>query len=1075
MKVKRILRKIRNIILITLLTIITLVILVTVIIINSENAISKLALKEVSTMIKAPIAVENVTLRLFRNFPYATVEFSGFTIGKEEGSNPDSALMEVTDTLVRLRKLYVSVKTMPLLENKIEIKKVEVEGFMVNYFVDTAGVSNFDFIMAAEAFQSSDSLPVAEISPIDTTETILNVLLANLTVSDVVLNYNDKQMKAVAKIHIPKIHIAATVHGDTIVAQVTGGVDLSNCIFDEFNAHLMQKTSVNFDIAYDNGNINLKSMRLDTDGASIAATGAVVMGDSLYMNLGVDFVNVDIKELSKYAPADMMKEFGVVGVEGEIDINSKIKGYLYDTLLLPRVDAQISMKNGSVKTTEYPIINNIYLNGSVIVLNPNDLKTVSVDFNNVGFETMKSTFALSGKVSNIDKPVYNLNAKANLNLKEFTPFIPDSTIEYLSGLVTLNFSTHGQLPDDVGINSANYFLARTQMDVKVRNLSTALDSVNVIKNLSLDFNYKPNKTLSFTNVSLEAPEYNVALKPSTLVMQLVGNVADMDKLGINVEKFNFVLGETSMSGKATVKGFSKPEFTFETNARIDLDEIKHFIPDSLVEHISGKFDAKLTSYGTVDLDSIDNYIYPIVFEQSTLAMHVTDFNFEMFEDTLVRVRNLSTDFSMANDTMRIDNFYANMHGIEAWADSTEIWNMYKTFLLEQKDKQLIMKTHIKLSDIDYDMFAALMETDTLPKDSSALVPVHSENLVVLPETTQNGTSEAILTSKNTVSVIHENADSKLVVPDTAVAETYIPPFIVNGTVGVKSVKYGDIILTDLHTKFRVDDSLYVLDQFKFNGFGGSMISSVVYDTRQDSIVTVMFKNEINKLDIHKMLVDAKDFDQTEFTHENISGILTSNLEGRVVLQGDSIIYDKIMVMGSFKLENGGIYNYKPITDIGKFTNLRELENIVFKTMESGIFIYNNNIFFPKTDIVSSAIDMSAFGMASFGSDYEYHIKVHLGDVLLGKSDKLLKQQGKESDLFDETDTKERRGLNLLSMNRKGNSSNGFDNQRAQKVMTAEIKVQNRGLSLLFHPKLVNYSTELDRREIKKKKEEESDE
>jgi hypothetical protein len=42
-------------------------------------------------------------------------------------------------------------------------------------------------------------------------------------------------------------------------------------------------------------------------------------------------------------------------------------------------------------------------------------------------------------------------------------------------------------------------------------------------------------------------------------------------------------------------------------------------------------------------------------------------------------------------------------------------------------------------------------------------------------------------------------------------------------------------------------------------------------------------------------------------------------------------------------------------------------------------------------------------------------------------------------------------------------------------MTAEIKVQNRGLSLLFHPKLVNYSTELDRREIKKKKEEESDE
>ena len=73
---------------------------------------------------------------------------------------------------------------------------------------------------------------------------------------------------------------------------------------------------------------------------------------------------------------------------------------------------------------------------------------------------------------------------------------------------------------------------------------------------------------------------------------------------------------------------------------------------------------------------------------------------------------------------------------------------------------------------------------------------------------------------------------------------------------------------------------------------------------------------------------------------------------------------------------------------------------------------------------------------------------------------------KESDLLD-GDESTRKGLNLLALNRDGNTKYGFDNKRMQRVMTAEIRVQERGLSLLFHPKLVSYSTDLIRKEIRK--------
>ncbi|MDY0253903.1 MAG: AsmA-like C-terminal region-containing protein, partial [Tenuifilaceae bacterium] len=222
--------------------------------------------------------------------------------------------------------------------------------------------------------------------------------------------------------------------------------------------------------------------------------------------------------------------------------------------------------------------------------------------------------------------------------------------------------------------------------------------------------------------------------------------------------------------------------------------------------------------------------------------------------------------------------------------------------------------------------------------------------------------------------------------------------------------------------------------------------------------------EIFGMDIHQLLVDADNFGQESFTHENISGKLTSSVDGRIQMQDTTILYDKINLRGNFKLEDGGIYNFEPAMELAKFTNLRELDNIVFRTLESSIFIYGNNVYFPKTDIVSTAVDISAMGMQSFGEDYQYHLTLFLSDVLLGKSDKLLKQQGMEPDGFSSEDDSNRKGLHLVSLKRDGESKHGFDNKRLQRTMSTTIRVNERGLNLIFNPRLVSYNTNIDRGE-----------
>lgn len=1061
MKAVKIIKKTGKILLITLLSLLLVLVILVVVALHSENTIARLALKEVSTMIEAPVEVENVSLLLFRNFPYTTVEFNNFKLGGAYKTFANNSENHEADTLLSLRKLYVSVKTMPLLKNKIEIEKVEIEGFTTNYSVDSLGISNIDFLMVTDTTEVD---PIEETST-DTTASILDVLLSDLTIRDVTVNFSDQKMKAAARIHIPEMDITGRVLDEYYAGSVRGSVLITNSIFEDTNLFLMEETSLEFNVDYDDGDVTIESLAFLTDGAKLNANGKAVLGDSIFVDMGINLADVNFKELSKYAPAEIIEEYGLVGIEGIVDMETKIKGYVYDTLLLPSVNATIALKDGSVRTTEYPAIKHLSFKGAVSAPNPNDMKTMSANFRSVRMATEHSNFNVAFDVKNFDKPIYDVKSNAVITLDEFNQYLPDSTAEYIAGRVNLNFTTHGQLPDDVGMNSADYFLDRTSLNVKLRDFSTALDSVQEVKNFSADFSYKPNRQVALRNLTMEAPSYNVVIDNLTILAGLTGLVSDMDNMGANIDSLYFAMGNTTLDAKGTVQGLEVPTFTISSNLNVDLDELRPHIPDSLVEHISGQVAMSLESYGTIDLDSIEQQAMPIAFEQSKIGLSVKDFSFAMPDDTLSKVNSLNLNFAMADDTIKVDNFHANAHGVDLWVDSTEVWNVYKAFLLEQKDKEIIVNTHVRVSDIDYAKFAHLVETDT--------TQVVEEDVELALEEGEVAAKDIQEVADNAENTEKKQLEQQVATDTTAAEESmYIPPFIARGTFALNSAKYDDIFVEDIFTKFRVDDSLYVVDDFRFKAFGGEMVTSAVYDMRDDSLTTVMFKNKVNKMDVHQMLVDGDNFDQEDISHENISGILTSSVDGRIVMQGDSIYYDKINLMGYFKLENGGIYDFEPAMELAKFTNLRELDNIVFRTLESSVFIYNNNIYFPKTDIVSTAVDISAFGMESFGDDYQYHLTLHLSDVLLGKSDKLLEKQGKESDLFEGEDSAKRRGLHLVSLNRDGKSKHGFDNKRLQRVMSTTIRIQERGLNLMFHPRLANYSTDLDRKEAKKKEEDE---
>jgi hypothetical protein len=1022
-------KKVFKIFKIFIITILLLIIVLTIVAKIAETKITALALDKAGEIIEAPLKIDEASFTLLRKFPLSTIEFKGVWMGAHIDSTKD--VTENHDTLVYIKKLYVSVRSKDLIKNKFTVKKVEVKGLKLNYLIDTAGISDFDFLI--------DTTSVEE--PVDTTPSSpLFLELKEFLLDDITLKYADETSSTKATIHIPKIKIKGKINDDIYSGSIKGNLDISDCSFEDTKLYLMSKTSLNFNLRYSGDSVYVKKASLFTDGADFNVTGYAIVKDDIYTDIKVVSNKIDLGELLKYAPDDMLAEYRLKSGSGIINLDIAAKGYVSDSVQ-PNVVMNIAMKNGSLVTKDYPAIKNLAFNGYITNGSKNNNQTTYVNFKDFTVATANSIVSASFSVKNIDHPKYKLHTDLKVNFDEFKQFIPDTLLKDLSGSMTVNLSTSGQLPDSIDDKFINKAINNTRIKINLSNINIKPDDELSVNNLSAKMAFSAGN-FKLTNFKVSVPAYHVNLKNTQFIVGYTGQPTNVSSLAINLKNYHIETDSCIFDGVATVKNIDYPEFTFKSNIKLNLDEIYTMMPDSVADALSGNITAKISSYGKINIDSIqEDEINKIVFEQSSFDFDFDKLTYHMFDDETVKLDDFSAKLSMKDDTILINKLSGNYAGINFGMDSTQIWNVYKTVIKEQKDQTLIVQTNLSLGKIDYAMIEAMSASDSTLVDSTK---EQTETAEIKPEEEQQDSI----------------AESTGILPDFAAMG--VPHFLVRGKMSVEQVIYEKNIIDDISLLFRFADSLYVIDQFKLKIAGGDINTSLKFDARKWETPVVDIKNYITNLDLNKLLVDNNNFDQTEMTADNLSGILTSELHTRVFIEGDSIPMRRIRAKGEFNLENGKIYNYKPLVDASVgIGGLKELDSLEFNTLKTGIFVFKNKIFIPKTDVVSSALDLSAFAMQSLtGDDYEYHIILHLKDVLAGKSKKLMEQQAKQAKKGD--GIADRSGINLVALHIGDKTKNGFDTKKLKKKFENKLNIQQGFLNLAFRPKLVNFSTDFDR-------------
>ena len=1013
----------------------------------AHDKVVKLALPSVQGIIDAPVNIGRTSLSFIRAFPYTTLELDDVYLG--------SSLSDTTrnDSLVKVDKIYISLKSEPLKEGIIEITEVEFKGATLKYLVDSTGATCFDFLMGGV----QDSLVMDELADegIDTTGTSITINLEKLTISDITCYYNDRSLGARAKAYIPKITAKGALSDSMIQAQVIGSIQISEVDFVETNANQLKMAELKLNVDYVGEDIKINDVSLALDDILIAVTGSAKLGDDIYADVHASCDKIDLADVLKYAPDGMLDEFGVKKLEGKLHFSADVKGNVTDTTRYPHVEANLGFDNGLVLMTDYPQVKNIGLDVDLSTGKLDTDESIEVKLNKLHFETAKSSGTIKLTASNLNKPRYNVNANFHVAIPEVEPFIPaDLGISSIGGAVDLGVTTKGVFTGDVDDAFIEKALHNTSATLKLSNFNVAMDSVITIDTLNLNLAYSDyGITIDKTEVGL--PDFGLALKNLGLGVKLGGSIFDLSKTTVDLDHMHVEIADSKIDMTAKVKNLEKPTYEAEIGANVIIENFKQFFPDSLAYSMTGGVQANVKSHGTVDLDSIDTQMFDLIINNTDINIKLDNINADMY-DSFTSFSNLGGEVKIANDSILVDKLGIEWQGLNLHVDSTIVENAMKIFVLEQNTNKLKVLAKVGLDDFDYAWVDQMFPADSTAADSVAVAEVQAGSQA-------EGQSETAAAANTTTATAEPAAatEQAAVTSDTAeysfLALGY--PVEVKGLFKLGHLQYGKSSIDTISAKFNVNDTVVVIEHLRLGAFNGGLDASARVKFKSDSLMTVSFRTHIDKMDLKQLLVEFDNFDQTDVTSENLSGQMTADLDGYldVINMGDSIPMEPLKVLGYLTLENGAIKDMEMLKELDRYVNMRELDNIQFQTLTTSLFIRNGSLYLPQTDIKSTAMNLSLFAMQGMDNDnFEYHIKIFPGEIMMGNSKKVMKKQKQMKDNLANEDNM--RSINLLAYDIDGESKYWFDNETRKKKMRTKINSQEKLLRLRFFPEMVKYET-----------------
>ncbi len=610
---------------------------------------------------------------------------------------------------------------------------------------------------------------------------------------------------------------------------------------------------------------------------------------------------------------------------------------------------------------------------------------LSVELENLSFKDVNFYILNDYKKIDMDINAENLNLSGNFSKDEFT--LTTEAILYVNQIndngKSLLKNKYIYVNTALAVNQKTKLYHIKQGELAIQDLKFAL-SGNITdqkESFYLDIQSK-GKDLSIEQLFSLFPDDQKEILSSystkgkiTYASNLKGDFSLVHTPEFNAE-FSIVNGEiTENSSDQSVKNLSA-NGTFTNGINHNFKSSKLVLTDLEADfgpgHIKGTYEItdlnnpyiKFNTEADLDLETTKNF-----FKWDTLEVANGNLNINLtYSGYIKELSNIKADELQklnAKGTARLSN--ANFKIEESEKSFNDINGSFK-----------FNNNDIHIDTLQFNSKESHFELDGRFKNLLAFLFIEGENLAVKTN-------------------FHSN---KLVLDDfltnAAGSDNYTLALPENITLNFKAkvdtFEFRKFRANNIRGHIQLEDKILTVSNVSFNAMDGEIKANIAIDDSKEDKILITSKANLINVDIQQLFAQFENFGQTHILAKNIKGTTTSNIEFASVWDKQlKVDKDQIYVLAEITATDGELIDYKPILAMSKYIEVEELEHIKFSTLTTKIEIQNQIVTIPKTEIKSSAIDVTISGTHKFNNEIDYRFKLLMNDVFWRKAKKKKKE------------------------------------------------------------------------------------
>jgi len=485
--------------------------------------VKRLFISEINKSLVAEVQIEDVQLSIIKDFPFASVRFSG--VRMKEALTPPSKNYLLTAGTISLR-----FNVWDLIRKKYSVKNIRLADVEIAPHIFADGSDNFHFWKPSGNNESGD----------------FNFELHRITVRNLHIRFTNDASLTFVDASLPGFVAKGNFSNSKYDLDLAGNINVADFKLDG-TSYLSQR-ELNLWLLLDADNntrlYTIKKGNLETGELKLSTSGSFIYSEKQkQINLDVTATGSTFQEMLSLVPASFTKSLDDYKFEGKGDIAAKISGP-FGGSTYPAINVSVDMKQGevtenksgiSLKNVSALVVYNVKQGGENETLSISNLKAKLGD-GFVGGSLMVQGFS---------SPTIQCNLNANLNLSELQQFLQYKEFTSVSGWLKLNLAFDGRISDFKNPVAADF----------------------------LNSNFNGNGSLEKTNLGLK--NYGLPITEIQSVFAFNGNDLQINKLQFKAGKSDFNLKGTlgNLLSWIFIKNESLDVEGFLVSQRFDWDEL----------------------------------------------------------------------------------------------------------------------------------------------------------------------------------------------------------------------------------------------------------------------------------------------------------------------------------------------------------------------------------------------------------------------------------------------------------------------------------------------------------------------